>query len=68
MKDSQALEAAHVRQSAPQMTREIYLELIEALNELDAAFKVTAESANARRWVEQCWSSAVSGEQTHGDD
>lgn len=39
------------------LDEKIYLELIEALNELDSAFKVTAESANARRWVEACWSS-----------
>lgn len=31
--------------------RAIYDELMEALDELDAAFKVTAESRNAREWV-----------------
>lgn len=41
----------------PPMTRGIYSELMEALDELDAAFggparMPTAESANARRWVE----------------
>ena len=38
------------------LTKETYLELLEALDELDRAFKrVTAESVNARRWVHYQW-------------
>jgi hypothetical protein len=37
------------------LTRAIYDELLEALDELDRAFNVTAESANARRWLHYRW-------------
>lgn len=38
------------------LTKETYLELQEALDELDRAFKhPTAESINARRWLHYRW-------------
>jgi hypothetical protein len=38
------------------LTKETYEELLEALDELDRAFKrATAESVNARRWLHYRW-------------
>ena len=53
--DSQRVnEAVTVEHIA--LTKETYLELLEALEELDRAFKhASAESVNARRWLHYQW-------------
>lgn len=37
------------------LSKETYDELLEGLDELDRAFKVTAQTVNARRWLHYRW-------------